>query len=225
MRCCQEKDIKLHGPEGWQAVPLWHRDFLAVGQTLLGPALIVEATGTIVLAQGWSAQVLAANQLGATELQALVQREGIQAVRIAMAQVQALGDAAVRRVIDRLQDGSHRININDGSQWPVKYFGIRRGSGGEGRWRGGDGLIRELRFLEPLTIALISGSRLQAPKSLEGGGLGAAGLNLLIPPYGDPEMLPGCIERQLAAGDRLRTETPGGGGYGAPSGHPLSDAG
>jgi len=130
----------------------------------------------------------------------------------------------VRRVIDRLQDGSHRINLDDGSQLPVEYLGIRRGSGGEGRWRGGDGLIRELRFLEPLTIALISGSRLQAPEGLEGGGPGAAGLNLLIPPYGDPEMLPGCIERQLGRGS-LADRNPGGWRLRAPSGHPLSDAG
>ena len=107
----------------------------------------------------------------------------------------------------------------------VEHFGLRRGSGGEGCWRGGDGLIRELRFLEPLTVALISGNRLQAPEGLAGGGPGARGLNLLIPPGGEPEVLPGCFERQLAAGDRLRIETPGGGGYGAPSGAPLSAAG
>jgi 5-oxoprolinase (ATP-hydrolysing) len=107
----------------------------------------------------------------------------------------------------------------------VEYFGVRRGSGGEGHWRGGEGLIRELRFLEPLAVALISGSRLQAPEGLAGGRPGAPGRNLLIPANGDPELLPGCFERQLAAGDRLRIETPGGGGYGAPSGHSLLDAG
>jgi 5-oxoprolinase (ATP-hydrolysing) len=333
---------------------------------------------------------LAANRLGASELQALVQRQGIRPVQCAMAQVQAHGAAAVRRVIDRLQDGSHRLNLDDGSQlqvtlrldrarrraqldftgtsaqqagnrnaplaitkavvlyvfrtlvgddiplnagcfepldlvvppgcllhprppaavvagnvetsqalanllfaalgvmasaqgtmnnlsfgndrcqyyetigggtgagffeptgfagadaiqshmtnsrltdpeilearYPVRveHFGIRRGSGGEGHWRGGEGLIRELRFLEPLTVALISGSRLQAPEGLAGGGPGALGRNLLISQDGDPELLPGCFERQLAAGDRLRIETPGGGGYGAPSGASLSDAG
>jgi len=333
---------------------------------------------------------LAANRLGAAELQALVQREGFRPVQRAMSQVQAHGAEAVRRVIDRLQDGVHRLWLDDGSplqlavtvdrarrrarldftgtsaqqtgnrnaplaitkavvlyvfrtlvgdeiplnagcfepldlvvppgcllhprppaavvagnvetsqalanllfaalgvmasaqgtmnnlsfgndrcqyyetigggtgagcfdqrgfdgadaiqshmtnsrltdpeileaRYPVRveHFGIRRGSGGEGRWRGGDGLIRELRFLEPLTVALISGNRLQAPEGLAGGGAGARGLNLLIPPGGEPEVLPGCFERQLAAGDRLRIETPGGGGYGAPSGPPLSDAG
>jgi 5-oxoprolinase (ATP-hydrolysing) len=61
--------IELHGADGWQAVPLWQRDRLRVGQALAGPALIVEATGTIVLAQGWSAQVLAAGEL-------LLQRDG-----------------------------------------------------------------------------------------------------------------------------------------------------
>jgi 5-oxoprolinase (ATP-hydrolysing) len=333
---------------------------------------------------------LAANRLGASELQALVQRQGIRPVQRAMAQVQANGAAAVRRVIDRLQDGSHRLNLDDGSQlqvtlrldrarrrarldftgtsaqqagnrnaplaitkavvlyvfrtllgdeiplnsgcfepldlvvppgcllhprppaavvagnvetsqalanllfaalgvmasaqgtmnnlsfgndrcqyyetigggtgagffepmgfagadaiqshmtnsrltdpeilearYPVRveHFGIRRGSGGEGHWRGGEGLIRELRFLEPLSVALISDSRLQAPEGLAGGGPGALGRNLLIPTHGDPQLLPGCFERQLAAGDRLRIETPGGGGYGAPSGASLSDAG
>lgn len=329
---------------------------------------------------------LAANRLGASELQALVQRQGIQPVQRAMGQVQAHGAAAVRRVIDRLQDGSHRLSLDDGSQlrltvtldrarrrarldftgtsaqqagnrnaplaitkavvlyvfrtlvgdeiplnagcfepldlvvppgcllhpgppaavvagnvetsqalanllfaalgvmasaqgtmnnlsfgndrcqyyetigggtgagyvepkgfagadaiqshmtnsrltdpeilelrYPVRveHFGIRRGSGGEGLWRGGQGLIRELRFLEPLTVALISGSRLHAPQGLAGGGPGAPGLNLLMPVNGEPEVLPGCFERQLAAGDRLRIETPGGGGYGPP----LLDAG
>ncbi len=333
---------------------------------------------------------LAANRLGASELQALVQREGIRPVRRAMAQVQANGAAAVRRVIDRLQDGSHRLSLDDGSQlqvvvtldrvrrrarldftgtsaqqtgnrnaplaitkavvlyvfrtlvgdeiplnagcfepldlvvppgcllhpgppaavvagnvetsqalanllfaalgvmasaqgtmnnlsfgnercqyyetigggtgagffdltgfagadaiqshmtnsrltdpeilearYPVRveHFGIRRGSGGEGRWRGGAGLIRELRFLEPLNVALISGSRLQAPQGLAGGCPGAPGRNLLIAANRDPEELPGCFERQLAAGDRLRIETPGGGGFGTPSGYPLLDAG
>ncbi len=333
---------------------------------------------------------LAANRLGASELQALVQRQGIRPVQRAMAQVQANGAAAVRRVIDRLQDGSHRLNLDDGSQlqvtlrldrdrrrarldftgtsaqqagnrnaplaitkavvsyvfrtlvgdeiplnagcfepldlvvppgcllhprppaavvagnvetsqalanllfaalgvmasaqgtmnnlsfgndrcqyyetigggtgagffaptgfagadaiqshmtnsrltdpeilearYPVRveHFGIRRGSGGEGHWRGGEGLIRELRFLEPLSVALISGSRLQAPEGLAGGRPGAPGRNFLIPANGDPELLPGCFERQLAAGDRLRIETPGGGGYGPPSGASLLDAG
>ena len=333
---------------------------------------------------------LAANRLGASELQALVQRQGSRSVQRAMAQVQANGAAAVRRVIDRLQDSCHRLNLDDGSQlqvtlrldrtrrrarldftgtsaqqagnrnaplaitkavvlyvfrtlvgdeiplnagcfepldlvvppgcllhpgppaavvagnvetsqalanllfaalgvmasaqgtmnnlsfgndrcqyyetigggtgagffeptgfagadaiqshmtnsrltdpevlearYPVRveHFGIRRGSGGEGQWRGGQGLIRELRFLEPLSVALISGSRLQAPQGLAGGGPGAPGRNLLIAANGVPELLPGCFERQLAAGDRLRIETPGGGGYGVPGGSPLSDAG
>lgn len=333
---------------------------------------------------------LAANRLGATELQALVQREGIQPVQRAMGQVQAHGAAAVRRVIDRLEDGAHRFRLDDGSQllvtvtvdrvrrrarldftgtsaqqagnrnaplaitkavvlyvfrtlvgdeiplnagcfepldvvvppgcllhprppaavvagnvetsqalanllfaalgvmasaqgtmnnlsfgndrcqyyetigggtgaghfdqtgfdgadaiqshmtnsrltdpeilearYPVRVesFGIRRDSGGKGRWRGGAGLIRELRFLEPLTVALISSNRLQAPEGLAGGGAGAPGLNLLITASGHQELLPGCFERQLAAGDRLRIETPGGGGYGTPSGPPRSDGG
>jgi len=74
-------------------------------------------------------------------------------------------------------------------------------------------------------VALISSNRLQAPEGLAGGGAGAPGLNLLITASGHQELLPGCFERQLAAGDRLRIETPGGGGYGTPSGPPRSDGG
>ena len=97
----------------------------------------------------------------------------------------------------------------------LERFSIRRGSGGKGRWRGGDGVIRELRALEPLTLALLTGSRRVAPFGLEGGGAGACGINTLLLADGHEEALPGSIAVELAAGDGVRIATPGGGGYGA----------
>jgi hypothetical protein len=64
-----ETTVELYEAHGWQAVPLWHRQRLRGGEVLVGPALIIEATGTIFLARGWSAQVLAAGEL-------LLQRDG-----------------------------------------------------------------------------------------------------------------------------------------------------
>jgi 5-oxoprolinase (ATP-hydrolysing) len=112
-------------------------------------------------------------------------------------------------------------------RYPVRLesFAIRRGSGGAGRWSGGAGLIRQIQFLEPLTVSLISDQRQRGPEGLSGGSAGAPGRNLLQRAGGDWDVLPGCFELSLAPGDRLRLETPGGGGYGSPSGPPPSDAG
>ncbi|MEB3349108.1 MAG: hydantoinase B/oxoprolinase family protein [Cyanobacteriota bacterium] len=101
-------------------------------------------------------------------------------------------------------------------RFPVRleHFGFRRGSGGPGLWRGGDGLVRQIRILEPMTVALVAGSRRVAPFGLAGGGAGACGRNLLLGTDGGEELLPGSFERELAAGEGLRIETPGGGAWG-----------
>ncbi|MBL8969966.1 MAG: hydantoinase B/oxoprolinase family protein [Myxococcales bacterium] len=98
------------------------------------------------------------------------------------------------------------------ARYPVRLwrFGLRRGSGGAGRWAGGEGLVRELEFLRPLHVAILSQRRERAPFGLEGGGPGAVGRNLL-----DDLALPGRVAVVVAAGQRLRVETPGGGGFGA----------
>jgi len=98
----------------------------------------------------------------------------------------------------------------------VERMAIRQGSGGRGTWSGGDGVVRQLRFLEPVRLSLISGSRLIAPAGLAGGKPGLCGQNTLVGRDGSTQQLPGCCERQLLAGDGLRIETPGGGGYGRP---------
>jgi 5-oxoprolinase (ATP-hydrolysing) len=96
----------------------------------------------------------------------------------------------------------------------LERFAIRRGSGGAGRWCGGDGVVRELRALEPITLSLLSGNRVVAPFGLAGGGPGACGENSLIRADGAAERLPGCAVVELQPGDRVRVATPGGGGFG-----------
>ena len=103
-------------------------------------------------------------------------------------------------------------------RFPVRLesFRIRRGSGGAGRWPGGDGVIRRLRVLAPLTMALLAGSRRQPPFGLAGGEPGLCGSSQLERPGCAPELLPGSWLRQLEAGDLVEIATPGGGGYGPP---------
>jgi 5-oxoprolinase (ATP-hydrolysing) len=99
---------------------------------------------------------------------------------------------------------------------PVRLvtFALRRGSGGTGRWRGGDGLVRRYRFLAPVTVSLLTQRRETAPYGLAGGAPGARGRNTLHPARGAARALAHCATLALAAGDELLVETPGGGGYG-----------
>jgi N-methylhydantoinase B len=90
-------------------------------------------------------------------------------------------------------------------------YRIRRGSGGDGRCRGGDGLIRTFEFLAPAEVTLITERRRLAPWGLQGGRDGQPGVNLL-----DGEPLPAKVGLRVRAGQRLRVETPGGGGFSVP---------
>lgn len=100
-------------------------------------------------------------------------------------------------------------------RWPVRVrrFGLRPGSGGDGRRRGGDGLVREYEFLTDLEAAVLSGRRDRGGRGLLGGGDGAPGRNVLLR-GGDATELPARVELQVLRGDVLRIETPGGGGFG-----------
>ncbi|GAA4672267.1 hydantoinase B/oxoprolinase family protein [Streptomyces youssoufiensis] len=98
----------------------------------------------------------------------------------------------------------------------VETFTVRRGSGGRGRWRGGCGVTRRIRCLEPMTIALLTGHRGVAPYGMAGGEPGALGVNLLERADGGVRTLAGCDVVRAAAGDALVVHTPGGGGYGKP---------
>ena len=92
----------------------------------------------------------------------------------------------------------------------IREFSVRRGSGGPGHFRGGDGVCREYEFLEPLTVSLLSERRESAPFGLAGGQPGTPGRN-----FHNGREVPGHAVFDVVAGDRLRIETPGGGGYGA----------
>jgi len=101
-------------------------------------------------------------------------------------------------------------------RYPVRLesFAVRSGSGGQGRWPGGDGLERTIRFLEPISVSLISGSRQVAPFGLKGGASGACGENLRLDREGVAHPLPGAVQLELQAGEAIRMLTPGGGGMG-----------
>jgi N-methylhydantoinase B len=100
------------------------------------------------------------------------------------------------------------------SEFPlrVRELSVRRGSGGGGLHRGGDGIVRELEALAPMRFTLIAERRRRAPRGRDGGRPGEPGRDFL---NGEP--IPGKVEGSLEPGDRLRIETPGGGGHGEPS--------
>ncbi|WP_109535578.1 hydantoinase B/oxoprolinase family protein [Mycolicibacter sinensis] len=99
----------------------------------------------------------------------------------------------------------------------LREYAIRRGSGGAGRWRGGDGGVRRIEFREPMTVSVLSGHRAVAPYGMAGGSPGAIGHNRVERADGSVTELAGCDATDVAPGDTLVIETPGGGGYGKPA--------
>ena len=103
-------------------------------------------------------------------------------------------------------------------RYPVRLerYAIRPGSGGAGRWRGGNGGRREIRFLEPMTVTTLASHRRVPPYGMAGGAPGALGRHWLERADGTATAMAGCDSAQAGAGDLFVLETPGGGGYGAP---------
>jgi 5-oxoprolinase (ATP-hydrolysing) len=101
----------------------------------------------------------------------------------------------------------------------LREFAIRRGSGGAGEFRGGDGLMRLVEFREPMTAAILSNHRRVAPFGLSGGEPGRTGENTLRRRDGRSETLSATVEVAVEAGDRILIATPGGGGFGAEGSH------
>ncbi|MFE9139297.1 hydantoinase B/oxoprolinase family protein [Streptomyces sp. NPDC007355] len=106
----------------------------------------------------------------------------------------------------------------------VDAFAVREDSGGRGRWRGGHGVERRIRFLEPMTVALLTGHRRVPPYGMAGGEPGALGENLVERADGTVERLGAAATTEVGPGDVLVLRTPGGGGYGPPPAPPLPDA-
>jgi 5-oxoprolinase (ATP-hydrolysing) len=101
-------------------------------------------------------------------------------------------------------------------RFPVRLeeFRVRAGSGGAGKWHGGDGVIRRMRFLEPVTVTTLCSHRQIPPFGVDGGAPGKVGVNWAEMPDGTRRDLKGCDEIDLAAGAIFGMETPGGGGWG-----------
>jgi 5-oxoprolinase (ATP-hydrolysing) len=101
------------------------------------------------------------------------------------------------------------------SRFPVvlEDFRIRRGSGGKGRWRAGDGVLRRLRFRERMELSILSGRRLVASFGVDGGEVGELGRNTVRRLDGTVEDLGGCAQTLLEAGEAVEVATPTGGGW------------
>jgi 5-oxoprolinase (ATP-hydrolysing) len=101
-------------------------------------------------------------------------------------------------------------------RYPVRLerFAVREGSGGRGRFRGGDGVVREIVFLEPMALSVLSQHRTSGPYGVAGGASGAPGAQVVIRAGGETLRLAAIDSCEVEAGDRLILETPGGGGYG-----------
>ena len=98
----------------------------------------------------------------------------------------------------------------------LENFTIRGKSGGRGKWRGGNGAVRRVRFLEPMTAAILSGHRIVPPYGMAGGKPGEVGCNYVLRKNGQRIKLQGADKIEMNAGDVFVIETPGGGGFGAP---------
>jgi 5-oxoprolinase (ATP-hydrolysing) len=101
-------------------------------------------------------------------------------------------------------------------RYPVllEDFEIRRGSGGKGKWKGGDGTLRRIRFLERMDCSLLSGHRRVPPFGLDGGSPGECGENSVRRKDGSIEVLEGCDQTVIDAGEAIIIKSPSGGGYG-----------
>ena len=100
----------------------------------------------------------------------------------------------------------------------VEEFSLRPGSGGAGKHRGGDGVVRRIEFREAMEAAILADRRVVAPFGLEGGGPGALGRNYVLHPDGSRTDFGATAQFAVARGDVFVIETPGGGGYGRAEG-------
>jgi N-methylhydantoinase B len=100
----------------------------------------------------------------------------------------------------------------------VRQYALRAESGGAGKYRGGDGIVREIEVLTDCEVTLLSDRRTRGPWGLAGGGEGATGTASVIRCDGSVEAMPGKFSTRLRAGERIRIETPGGGGWGGAAG-------
>jgi N-methylhydantoinase B len=96
----------------------------------------------------------------------------------------------------------------------VRRYALRAGSGGEGKFRGGDGIVREIEVLTDCEVTLLADRRLRGPGGLAGGADGAPGVTFIARRDGSVEEMPAKFSTRLRKGERITIETPGGGGWG-----------
>jgi N-methylhydantoinase B len=96
----------------------------------------------------------------------------------------------------------------------VRQYSLRAGSGGNGKYNGGDGIVREIEVLTDCQVTMLAERRVHAPWGLAGGEAGSRGRTSIIRGRGAVEEMPGKFSTRLEAGDRIRIESPGGGGWG-----------
>jgi 5-oxoprolinase (ATP-hydrolysing) len=134
------------------------------------------------------------------------------------------GDGFLGASVVQTHMTNSRLTDPEVLEWrlPVRLeeFAVRHGSGGAGRWRGGDGAVRRIRFLEPMTVSTLSQHRRVRPYGMAGGEPGALGANRVERADGTVVELGGSDTADVGPGDVLVIETPGGGGYGPPSPDP-----
>jgi 5-oxoprolinase (ATP-hydrolysing) len=99
----------------------------------------------------------------------------------------------------------------------LESYEIRRGSGGQGRWNGGEGGVRRIRFRQPMTASILSNGRVHPAFGLAGGSPGAPGINRVVRADGTVETLDHIAQVEMQPGDVFEIHTPGGGGYGPPA--------
>ena len=98
----------------------------------------------------------------------------------------------------------------------VEKVQVREHSGGIGKWNGGNGIVRQLRFTEDVTLSILSQHRKEAPYGMNSGQPGEVGRQFLVRSSGELVPLEGCVTIEVKEGESIRIETPGGGGYGKP---------
>jgi 5-oxoprolinase (ATP-hydrolysing) len=103
-------------------------------------------------------------------------------------------------------------------RFPVRLesYALREGSGGQGKWHGGMGGVRRIRFLEPMTASILSNGRVHPAFGMAGGRSGAPGINQVMRTDGHVEVLKHIGQVEMAPGDVFEIHTPGGGGFGLP---------
>ena len=132
------------------------------------------------------------------------------------------GATAQRDGCDAVHTGMTNARLTDPEVLEQRYpvvvedFSIRRGSGGAGQHRGGDGVVRRVRFTEPMSLNVLSSRRVVAPYGIEGGSPGEVGVNRILRADGTVENHPGVFRTEVQPGDVFEVSTPGGGGYGPP---------